>query len=260
MTTTITQILGKFVWRELMTSDVAAAKAFYAQVFGWDFKEGTLEGAPAYTEIKTPDGGFVGGIMALQPGMQAPPSWSGYVSVDSVDEAVKRAKAAGGQVYVEPMDIEKVGRFAVIADPQGGVTAPFVYAGEPSGDQMPGLGHFCWESLQTSDPEAAKAFYHAVYGWTTEAFTADVAVFKRPDGEMLASLSKAPAGMPTFWMTHVVVEELEAANVRAEKAGGKVFERRIEVPPFGAMSIIQDPQGAVIAAFQGNPDQAGCAS
>ncbi len=255
MTTTVTQILGKFVWRELMTSDVEAAKKFYGDAFGWTFKAGTLEGAPAYTEIGTPDGKFVGGIMALPEGQPAPPHWSGYVSVDDVDAAVKRAEAAGGRVYVQPMTIETVGRFAVIADPQGGVTAPFKYDGMESGDEMPGLGAFCWDSLTTSDVAGAKAFYNTVYGWTTEAFGPDEAgvfVFKRPDGNQVASLSTAPEGMPTAWLTYVAVADLEAANVAVEKAGGKVFERRIDIPGIGAMSIVQDPQGAVISAFQGN--------
>lgn len=261
MTTTVNRILGKFVWRELMTTDVDAAKQFYGGVFGWTFKAGTLEGAPAYTEIGTPDGSFVGGLMAIPAGQQMPPYWSGYVSVDDVDAAAKRAEAAGGRVYMPPTDIEQVGRFAVIADPQGGVTAPFKYLGEEGGDRMPGVGQFCWESLTTSDVEGAKKFYNAVYGWTTEPFgdpAAGVLTFMRPDGNMLASVSQAPEGVPTFWLTHVVVQDLEAANQRVEQAGGKVIERRIDIPTVGAMSILQDPQGAMISAFQGLESSEGC--
>lgn len=254
-TTTTTQILGKFVWRELMTPDVEAAKRFYGQVFGWTFKSGTVEGAPDYTEIGTSHGSFVGGMMALGEGEQAPPNWSGYVSVDDVDAAVARALAAGGKLYVEAMDIPTVGRFAVVADPQGAVTAPFKYLGAEGGDEMPKTGEFCWESLSTTDTAAAKAFYKAVYGWGDQPFgdgTSPVSVLLRPDGNMTASLAPAEPGMPAFWMTYVAVDSLDEINAKVTQAGGKVLAPRVEVPGMGAFTMIQDPQGAVLGAFQGD--------
>ena len=72
-----------------------------------------------------------------------------------------RAKQAGGSVLAA-MDIPEVGRFAVIRDPQGAVISAFTPQGEP---RIP-EGAFVWDELHTSDIEAAKQFYPAVFGWT----------------------------------------------------------------------------------------------
>ena len=259
-TTPQTQIAGQFVWRELHTPDVEAAKAFYAEVFGWSYKDGALSGADAfvYHEIKAADGAHVGGIMAQQAGDQAPPHWGGYVAVDDVDAAVARATAAGGRVYVEAMDIPTVGRFAVVADPQGAVTSPFTYAGEAYGGDPWGAGAFCWEQLTTTDQAAAKAFYKAVYGWGDMAFgdgSSGMSVFTLQGGErQIASMMTAPPGVPAHWLTFVVVDAIAAANERCAAAGGQVMVARVDVPGIGAFSVLQDPQGAVIAAFEGLAD------
>ena len=112
---------GVFSWNELMTRDVAGAKAFYGGLLGW-----TLEDAPmpemgmTYTLAKVGDIP-VGGIMPMPPevGPDMPSVWGSYVNVDDVDAAAKKAVELGGTVYKEPTDIPGVGRFCVIGDPQG---------------------------------------------------------------------------------------------------------------------------------------------
>jgi len=104
-------------WNELLTTDVAGAKAFYGTVFGWDAQDA---GDPvAYTEWKLDDRS-IGGLMAKRPDMPAevPPHWGVYFAVDDVDAMVKRAEKLGASVLVPPMDIEP-GRFAGLTDPGG---------------------------------------------------------------------------------------------------------------------------------------------
>ena len=48
-----------------------------------------------------------------------PPHWSMYVTVADCDERAARATQLGGKLYMPPTDIPNVGRFSVIADPQG---------------------------------------------------------------------------------------------------------------------------------------------
>ncbi len=121
---------GTFGWNELMTSDVEAAKAFYSNVIGWtshDVQMGdptspAKQGEPSYT-LWTIGDMQVGGAMKLDgPGMDnVPPHWMCYVNVEDVDETVEKALANGGKVIAGPMDIESIGRFYIIADPQGAV-------------------------------------------------------------------------------------------------------------------------------------------
>ena len=117
---------GAFSWTELMTTDPEAAKKFYSEIFGWELeKYDTAE--MEYTVIKVA-GEEVGGIMSIPPqAAGSPPHWGTYVTVDNVDETVKKAESLGATINVAPMDIPDVGRFAVFQDPQGAFLAVITY-------------------------------------------------------------------------------------------------------------------------------------
>jgi predicted enzyme related to lactoylglutathione lyase len=107
---------GRFVWHDLMTTDLPKAQGFYTKVFGW----GTTvweSGTTPYT-MWTVGNMPMGGIMPVQ-NPAAPPHWLGYISVPDVDVAVKEAQSRGGKVPVPATDIPTVGRFAILGDPQG---------------------------------------------------------------------------------------------------------------------------------------------
>lgn len=119
---------GAFSWCELMTTDVAAAKAFYTKLFGWDTENMAAAGMD-YMVVKA-GGKGIGGIMAMPkdapPGM--PPAWGTYVTVKDVDATARTATQLGAKLLVPPQDIPKVGRFCVIQDPQGAVISAITYA------------------------------------------------------------------------------------------------------------------------------------
>ena len=117
---------GAFSWNELMTSDVAGAKAFYSEMFGWNMSDDPMpEGT--YTTLKVGDN-MVGGMMAIPAKAKGMPStWGSYVTVDDVDNQIKRAEQLGGKVIVPAQDIPDVGRFAVISDPQGAMLTLITY-------------------------------------------------------------------------------------------------------------------------------------
>lgn len=121
---------GAFGWFELMTTDVAAAKKYYAGIFGWEYEEMPMEGGAVYTVVKV-DGRAVAGIME-QPeecrGM--PPSWDTYITVDDADATAASVEGLGGKVLRAPADIPEVGRFCVLQDPQGAVIMAISYTGK----------------------------------------------------------------------------------------------------------------------------------
>src|SRR5690606_28634429 len=84
----------------------------------------------------------IAGMAPMPPGMQAPPYWMSYVSVPDVDAAAATTRAKGGKVHLEPTDIPDVGRFAVLADPAGGVTAAFTSAHGDQPISEPKVGEF----------------------------------------------------------------------------------------------------------------------
>ena len=118
---------GAFSWSELMTSDAEAALRFYQSLFGWTTDKMSMP-AGDYHVVKA-DGTSIGGIMkmpAAAGGM--PPAWGCYVTVKDVDACAQQAAALGGRVLHGPADIPGVGRFAVIADPQGAWLNVIAYA------------------------------------------------------------------------------------------------------------------------------------
>lgn len=239
-----------FFWYELMTTDVKAAADFYTKLVGWTAKDAGGPNA-GYTLLLTPKGG-VGGIMAAFEG-GPPPVWMGYVRVDDVDARTRRVAELGGSIHKEPQDIPEVGRFSVVADPQGAVfmllqpmpggETPQPAAGEP--------GHFGWRELMAADYEAAFDFYAKLFGWT-KLDAVDMGpmgkyqLFAADGTEAHGGMMNKPADMPRpFWSYYAQVDSVEAAKGRVEGAGGKVINGPMQVP--GGQWILQglDPQKAM---------------
>ena len=117
---------GAFSWSELMTSDAAAAAAFYGPLFGWRIETMDMGGGP-YHVLKVGDAA-VGGIMKSPAESGAmPPAWGCYVTVADVAATVAQATTLGGTVVMPVTDIPGVGRMAVIADPQGAALSVMQY-------------------------------------------------------------------------------------------------------------------------------------
>jgi hypothetical protein len=117
---------GAFGWFELMTTDVDAAKKFYADLFTWTTEDMPMEDMD-YTVIKV-EGDQVAGMMPLPTDSgEMPPTWGIYITVNDVDATINKAKELGGKILVEPRDIPDVGRFCVIQDPQGAWFAAITY-------------------------------------------------------------------------------------------------------------------------------------
>ena len=117
---------GAFSWAELATTDVEGAKRFYTGLLGWTTEQAPVEGM-SYTLAKVGEE-RVAGIMSTQcPGGEVPPHWGVYITVDDVDATVRKAGELGGKVLMPPTDIPNVGRFAVLADPQGVMFSVITY-------------------------------------------------------------------------------------------------------------------------------------
>ena len=113
-------------WNELMTTDVAAAAAFYGKVFEWTIEEQDMPNG-TYTLFKKGDR-FVGGMMGRVPESQ-PPFWSVYIEVVDCDDTAARTKDLGGEVMMPPQNVPTVGTFALLQDPQK--AAFYVITSEP---------------------------------------------------------------------------------------------------------------------------------
>ena len=112
---------GTFVWDELHTKNMDASAKFYGKLFGWSGKMG--EGAMKYWHWQNA-GKDIGGMMTLMM-PNVPPHWLPYVATSDVDAMTKKVESLGGKVKMPAQELEKVGKFSVVADTTGGVVALF---------------------------------------------------------------------------------------------------------------------------------------
>ncbi|HEX3848320.1 MAG TPA: VOC family protein [Steroidobacteraceae bacterium] len=244
---------GAFVWYELMTGDVGAAKKFYGSVVGWTTQDMPMPGM-TYTifSIGTTQ---VGGMMTLPKEAAAggmPPTWISYVHVDDVDAAATKAQRLGGKICVPATDIPGVGRFASIMDPLGAAFNLFKpnQAGERGSTLEP--GQVGWHELHTSDQAKVFEFYRSMFGWS-KGDTVDMGpmgtyqLFKIGDLAVGGMFNSPAAQAARFWLYYFVVTDIDAAKRRVTDGGGTVTNGPVQVP--GGTWIVQatDPQGAAFA-------------
>jgi len=251
------QNTGRLVWYELLTTNPKEAMGFYSEVVGWKterFGEGN------YT-MWVGSQGPLGGVMELPEDAKktgAPPHWMVHIQVANVDATVAKVKELGGQLFVAE-DIPTVGRFAVIADPQGAVISVFTPSSEMTAHDVARHGEFSWNELYTTDHEAAFRFYQTIAGWEKlgefDMGPMGTYLLWGRGGKQLGGMMTKPKDMktpdgrevPPSWMFYVTTEDLDAALERAKGKGARVINGPMEVP--GGQRIVQllDPQGAAFA-------------
>lgn len=252
---------GDFIWYELMTSDADAASDFYGKVIGWS-SHASPQPDMDYRFFSAGDGSDnkdgVGGCLAITPEMAAGgarPAWVGYIGVDDVDATVTSIGNAGGAILMPAMDMDGVGRMAMVADPQG---APFYVMKGASDDisyafaaYAPKVGHCAWNELATSDPEAAKAFYGAIFGWSKQGEMDMGPVgtyeFMMASGNRFgigAIMPKLPEMPVSMWQFYFRVPDIDKAVATISANGGQILQEPIAIPGGDFSLIAIDPQGA----------------
>ena len=244
---------GRFVWYDLMTTEPESARKFYGEIVGWATEP---FGDTAYQMWMTANGP-IGGVVQLQAEQLehgVPPHWLPYVCVRSVDDSAQQATTLGGRVLYGPEDIPTVGRFAVIADPQGAMIALYTPAAEPPGHAgEPRIGEFSWHELATSDRRAAFAFYQAMFGWEAmqemDMGPGGMYAMYGQHGQMYGGMYDITPDMPMppSWTCYARVTDADAAAATVTALGGQVRVGPMEVPGGDRVAIFADPQGAVVA-------------
>src|SRR6187402_1846553 len=206
-----------FVWYELCTSDLDAARDFYSAVIGWTAAPFPTEGGPEYRILSMADTG-VAGLMPLPEGMTRP-FWLGYVGVANGDAAIAKAAAAGATVN-RVIDLPNVGKIGLISDPQGvgyAIIQGFSDRKSEAFDQAR-AGHGNWHELYTTDLDAAFAYYADQYGWT-KGRTMPMGPMGdyqlvQADGVDIGGMMKAPDGAPPAWLFYFGAPDIDDAVAR----------------------------------------------
>jgi uncharacterized protein len=273
-------------WVDTPQPDPEAAIGFYGGLFGWEFVDRMPPDAPGRYFVAQLRGRDVAAVGSQQAEAPSAPVWSTYIWVDSADETAAKVRDAGGNTLMEPFDVPDAGRMGVFSDPSGAMFCTW-QAGKRKGAALVNEpGTWNWSDLNTRDPEGAKAFYGAVFGWEAETGVldgvGDLTMWRLPGyGEFLEAgdpdlrrrqaEAGVPAGfadaigwmmpmtsdqypddVPSHWSVTFSVDDADATAAKAEELGGKVV-----VPPFAAgdvrAAVVSDRQGAVFTVSKYDP-------
>jgi predicted enzyme related to lactoylglutathione lyase len=241
--------VGKVVWHDLLTNDLAGVERFYGELFGWQSQEDTEN--ETYTAISH-NGRIIGGVVLMRPGANELNSsqWVSYLSVSDVDRAVQQVREAGGVVHTKPLDFPDRGRIAVVSDPQGALIALVRSTNGDPPDVDPPLNEWMWTELWTKDVQAAGKFYNELVGYEFESRElyeeTTYHLFQR-DGKPRAGVIEIKwEGIPPNWLAYVRVEDPAAIAARVESLGGSIFLEPDDDIRNGDVAIIVDPSGAAI--------------
>lgn len=250
---------GTPTWADLSTSVLPASTAFYRAVLGWEVND--MGPDVGHYGIATRRGLATAGIgPAMSP--DQPNVWTTYLAVEDADKAVEAIGANGGTILMAAMDVGDHGRMAVAADPTGAVFGVW-QTGTMIGSQLVNeAGGVLWNDHKSADPEAARRFYAAVFGYTYTAMegaqdyaTIDGAGPGNTIGAIGALDPGTPGGTPAHWTVYFAVEDADAACATAVERGGAVVVPGIDTP-FGRMAVLRGPEGAVFTAIGISPEVA----
>ena len=252
---------GTFSWVDLATTDPAAAKTFYGELFGWTAEDVPMSETEFYTMLRL-DGDFVAALYQLDDErrqMGIPPHWLSYITVADVDATAARAQELGSKCLFGPFDVFDAGRQAIIEDPTGAVFAAWQPRDHIGAGRVNDPGSLTWNELRTRDPETAAAFYSGLFGWEVERIEENgklayltIKNDGRANGGMMP-MTEQHGDAPPSWLPYFTVSSTDDAMARVRELGGDVLAGPIDLPN-GRIAVVRDPQGAAFALFAGVVD------
>jgi len=269
-------IPGVPCWVDTSQPDPDAALPFYSGLFGWELDDVMPAASEAKYFVGRIRGRDAAAVGSIPDGAPPRAMWNTYVWVDSADEAAARVRQAGGTVSMEPFDVMDAGRMAVLSDPEGAAFCVWEAKNHKGAKVVNEHGALNFNGLATRDPEGAKAFYGAVFGWGTLALGAgsmwtlpgygdhleesspglreQMAAMGAPDGfiDVVAAINPFAgddADTPAHWSVTFAVDDADATASKARQLGGEIVAGPFDAP-WTRMVVIRDPQGAAFIASQ----------
>ncbi len=243
---------GAPCWIDLLTSDTARAREFYAGLFGWTAGEAAEQFGGYFMFMRggVPVAGCMPKIAGV-PGMEGPDTWSVYLSSPDAKATADKAIAHGGTLREGPMDIADLGIEAILDDVTGtriGVWQARAFPGVSVFNEPGAPAYF---ELLTRDYAAAVGFYRDVFGWDPYV-ASDTPEFRltalREGEDTIAGIMDGstflPEGQPARWLFYVKVADTDAALAKVTELGGSVTEPAMDTP-YGRLAGASDPAGAM---------------
>jgi predicted enzyme related to lactoylglutathione lyase len=259
---------GVTCWIDTAQPDPAAARDFYAGLFGWDLAESGPRGSDYL--IATVRGQEVAAVGRTTGG---PATWNTYMAVADAGAAATAVRDAGGTVAEAPGDHGHGARVAVCRDPAGAEFRLWQALDRPGAQLVNAPGAWNFSDLHTPDPDAAMAFYRPVFGWVAAGLGQGAGTMLRVPGygDHLASTvdpgirrrqASAPPGFADViggvvvderarWQVIFTVADRDASAAEAERRGATIVTSADT--RWTRTASIRDPQGAEFTVSQFTP-------
>jgi len=239
---------GHFVWRDLLTRDVSAAKRFYGDLLGWQFEDTTRTDRPYV--LARAGGMLVAGIVDVSANADAAPQWLSYMAVTDVDKTVAQVRADGGKILVEPLNVP-IARVAAVADPQGAPLGLAQLRRDIPEPKQAAAGQFFWQEYLARDATQALGFYKRLAGYesTISESRLGVEYHVLRKTRSCGGLFQIPetADVRPNWLPYVLVDDPAALSTRVANLGGRVLVPAAPERRNGSLVVIADPGGAPLA-------------
>lgn len=250
---------GTFSWVDSGTINLAKAKPFYRAVFGWEYE--TVDQS-SYTMCLLRDRP-VAGLYPFTEDMKrmgAPSYWLPYVTVADADATMAEAVGMGARPAAEVVEAPGRGRAGAFFDPTGALCGCWQPTGHGGFGRQGEHGSFTWGELQTTDTDAAGAFYCPLFGWRAEVSTMATSVyttFKQGEanraGMMAMTAEMAAGGVPPNWAVYFFADDIDVTAAAAAAAGGEVVAPPMPVGEWGRMAVLRSADGAYFSILHFEP-------
>lgn len=252
---TTLQLPGKFVWADLFSTNVAAARDFYTALFGWEWRP--VSGEPRPYGMFYKEGIAVAGLANREPPKdgQAHGTWVHYASVPDVAATEAHFVERGGQALLPRRNMPDRGEFAILADPGGAIVGVMRSSSGDPEDFQAAIGEFMWFELFTRDLLPSAEFYQTQFGYDIyqRDDTPEIVDYILSNGGYaragVGALPKDSDTVPT-WLGYVRVENVAETVEKAVGLGGKVLLAPDPDTLGGDLAIIADPEGTPVGLLR----------
>jgi hypothetical protein len=242
--------IGKVVWADLVTPNLAAAEQFYGGLFGWTFQ--TIHAGASDYAVAMANGRPVGGLYqkAVPTGELRQSAWLTFIAVRDVEAAKRAALSGGAKVVADSRNYPARGVQAVLSDPQGATFAILASSSGDAPDYLAAPGEWIWSSLLVKDPDADAAFYQKVFSYDAFDLASDdglAHVILSSEDFARASVNSLPADSArrrAHWLNFIRVDSTADTVAKVVQSGGRVLVEPHVDRHGGQVAVVADPAGA----------------
>lgn len=240
---------GHVVWRDLVTPDPKRAAEFYSKVFGWQV-ENYSKDDNQYWVFKN-NGKPVAGMFQMSSARKGESGeWVGSISVPSVKTSADFITSKGGNIIMQPFEMNGRGTVALVRDPQESV---FALIHSSKGDPVLSEAkdnEWLWSENWSNNQEGSANFYKTLLNAQTEDKKDDKRdyIIILNNGSKTEGIIKNPVkNVRSHWMQYIRVSDVNKITKLAKDAGATILLEPDPDVRKGTVAIIIDPSGAPFA-------------